>query len=132
VAVSGGLPAGRFGGRTVGYAVTGLTRDIGYLQRLAVDPDTEGRGIGRILVLDGLRWARDNGAEQAVVNTQVGNARALALYESLGFRRLPEGLSVLGRTLDPPGGDTSDGPAAGAPGARAPDAGRSSRDSRSG
>jgi ribosomal protein S18 acetylase RimI-like enzyme len=30
-----------------------------------------------------------------VVNTQWGNDAALALYERLGFRRLPQGLAVL-------------------------------------
>jgi len=33
------------------------------------------------------------------VNTQLDNDAALALYESSGFRRLPVGLCVLGRTL---------------------------------
>jgi hypothetical protein len=33
------------------------------------------------------------------VNTQWDNEVALALYQSCGFRRLPVGLSVLGRTL---------------------------------
>jgi ribosomal protein S18 acetylase RimI-like enzyme len=31
------------------------------------------------------------------VNTEPGNVAALALYESLGFQRLPERLSVLER-----------------------------------
>jgi ribosomal protein S18 acetylase RimI-like enzyme len=88
-------------GRIVGYAVTGLTRSMGYLQRLAVDPDVEGRGVGRALVADGLRWLRDRGAVQAVVNTQVDNSRALGLYQSIGFVLLPSGLTVLGRSLDP-------------------------------
>jgi ribosomal protein S18 acetylase RimI-like enzyme len=77
----------------------GLTADMGYLQRLAVDPDVEGKGIGRTLVLDGLRWVKENGAMQAVVNTQVENDRALSLYRSVGFQLLPSGLSVLGRSL---------------------------------
>jgi ribosomal protein S18 acetylase RimI-like enzyme len=83
----------------VGYAVTGMTGDMGYLQRLAVDPDDAGRGIGRALVLDGLGWLRARGAVQALVNTQVDNERALGLYRSVGFRLLPTGLHVLGRAL---------------------------------
>ena len=39
------------------------------------------------------------GARRAVVNTQEGNAAALALYEALGFRPEPAGLDVLGAPL---------------------------------
>jgi ribosomal protein S18 acetylase RimI-like enzyme len=82
-----------------GYAVSGLAGRQGYLQRLAVDPTTWGQGQGRALVLDGLHWMRRRGARRAVVNTQVGNDRALALYEALGFQLQPTGLAVLARRL---------------------------------
>ena len=82
-------------GAVVGYAITGRAGRRGYLQRLAVDPDHGGRGIGAALVVDGLRWLKRWRVEQAVVNTQLDNERALGLYERLGFRRQPLGLSVL-------------------------------------
>lgn len=82
-------------GRIVGYAISGRSGRNGYLQRLAVDPAEQGRGIGRWLVVDGLRWLARWRAEQCVVNTQWGNEVALALYERVGFRRLPQGLAVL-------------------------------------
>jgi len=78
-----------------GYAVTGRAGRRGFLQRLAVDPDLQGRGLGRALVLDGLGWLRRRGADRVVVNTQEANGRALALYEQLGFRRQHAGLAVL-------------------------------------
>jgi ribosomal protein S18 acetylase RimI-like enzyme len=84
----------------VGYAVTGRAGRRGFLQRLAVQPDHQRGGLGRALVLDGLRWLRRWRAERAVVNTQLENDAALALYENLGFRREPSGLSVLGAGLD--------------------------------
>ena len=86
-------------GQVVGYAVTGLAGSRGYIQRLAVQPDHEGRGLGSALVIDGLRWLQRRRAQQAVVNTQSGNTRALALYERLGFRLEPSGLLVLARPL---------------------------------
>lgn len=82
-----------------GYAVCGRAGRRGFLQRLAVDPDFEGHGLGRALVLDGLGWLRRRGAERVVVNTQEANQRALELYERLGFRRQPGGLAVLHKTL---------------------------------
>lgn len=80
-----------------GYAITGVAGTWGYVQRLAVDPGARGRGIGRALVADGLRWASRHGAHTACVNTTVPNAPARALYESLGFVALPEGLRVVER-----------------------------------
>jgi GNAT superfamily N-acetyltransferase len=97
-------PVARFrvateGRRVVGYAVTGLAGDHGYLQRLAVDPDQQGRGVARALVTDSIRWLARRRVAHAVVNTQVDNERALDLYERMGFRRQPHGLVVLGRSL---------------------------------
>jgi ribosomal protein S18 acetylase RimI-like enzyme len=87
------------GGRVSGYAVTGRAGQQGYLQRLAVHPEARKCGIGRTLVVDALSWLRRRASRRALVNTQFDNAAALALYESCGFRRLPVGLSVLGRSL---------------------------------
>jgi GNAT superfamily N-acetyltransferase len=82
-------------GRIVGYTVTGRAGRRGYVQRVAVHPAQSGRGFGRALVIDGLQWLRSRKAEQAVVNTQAGNERALDLYQRLGFRLQPSGLLVL-------------------------------------
>jgi len=82
-------------GRVLGYAVTGRAGDRGFLQRLAVTPTEEGRGLGAALALDGLRWLQRRGVVHTVVNTQERNTRALALYERLGFHREPGGLAVL-------------------------------------
>lgn len=83
-----------------GYAVTGRAARRGFVQRLAVRPDQRRRGVAQALVLDGLKWLRRWRVERAVVNTQMDNAAALALYERLGFRREPMGLRVLTRDLD--------------------------------
>lgn len=101
----GATPSSRFRVATatrhvVGYAVSGRAGHRGYLQRLAVTPSCEGRGIGRALVVDGLRWMKRKGVSRAVVNTQFGNDRALHLYTSLGFRVQPSGLAVLTRRLE--------------------------------
>jgi ribosomal protein S18 acetylase RimI-like enzyme len=84
----------RPGGPVVAYAIWGRAGRRGYLQRLAVEPARQRAGYGAALVVDGLRWLRRRGAVTAVVNTQVGNTTALALYERLGFDR-SGGLVVL-------------------------------------
>ncbi len=90
-------------GRVVGYAISGRSGRNGYLQRLAVDPAEQGRGVGRWLVVDGLRWLARWRADQCVVNTQWGNEAALGLYERIGFHRLPQGLAVLRMGDEQPG-----------------------------
>lgn len=83
----------------VGYAVAGRAAAQGFLQRLAVDPSHQGSGLGSTLVHDALHWMRRRGATIAWVNTQEANARALALYEHLGFRAADHHLTVLARAV---------------------------------
>jgi len=85
--------------RFAGYAICGRSGSRGFVQRLAVLPDFQRRGLGRGLLLDGLNWMRRRGVARAVVNTQLDNAPALSLYLETGFRREPSGLSVLSAGL---------------------------------
>jgi ribosomal protein S18 acetylase RimI-like enzyme len=79
----------------LGYAVTGRSGSQGFLQRLAIDPDHWGEGIGTALTLDGLRWCARRRVAAVFVNTQVTNDAALSLYEHLGFRTTPNDMVVL-------------------------------------
>ena len=83
----------------VGYAICGRANERGFVQRLAVEPSVQRRGIGWDLMVDGLHWLQRRGVTRAVVNTQLGNEPALDLYERLGFRRQAVGLSVLASGL---------------------------------
>jgi [ribosomal protein S18]-alanine N-acetyltransferase len=89
--------AGR--GGLVGYAICGRAGTMAYLQRLAVHPAAQGRGVGTALVADALAWARRRGAVRVLVNTQEHNGPALRLYERVGFVREEHGLAVLARDL---------------------------------
>jgi len=82
-----------------GFAISGAAADQGYLQRLAVDPTVQGRGLGTALVVDGLRWLRRRKVDTALVNTQVANEGAFALYRRLGFVPEIDGLAVLTRLV---------------------------------
>lgn len=90
------------GGEVVAYAVCGRTAARGYVQRLAVHPDHEGRGYGRALLHDGLHWLSRWGARDALVNTQEGNTRSRDLYVRAGFQMQPSGLAVLRLDFEPP------------------------------
>ncbi len=86
-------------GRPVGYAITGRAGRHGFLQRLAVEPGSQGGGHGSSLVADSLRWLRRWRVQTVLVNTEVTNDVALRLYERNGFRLLAEHLVVLEREL---------------------------------
>ena len=62
-------------------------------------PEAQGHGLGKRLLLDGLHWLRALHAHRIVVNTQMGNDAALGLYQQVGFREDPAGLSVLSAPL---------------------------------
>jgi ribosomal protein S18 acetylase RimI-like enzyme len=82
-----------------GFAIAGVTATAGYLQRLAVDPDHGGQGLGRHLLRAAMSWSRVTGARSMLLNTQPENERATLLYRSEGFVVLPERLSVLMTTF---------------------------------
>jgi ribosomal-protein-alanine N-acetyltransferase len=82
-------------GQVVGYAIAGHAGSPSFLQRLAVHPDMQGQGIGGHLVSDAVEWAMGRRALNMMVNTQVSNQGATALYERLGFVLDPDQLNVL-------------------------------------
>jgi ribosomal protein S18 acetylase RimI-like enzyme len=87
----------RPGGGLAGFAITGLGGPLAYLQRVAVDPAWQGRGIGRSLVRHSAAWAKSQGASALLLNTPDGNGSAAALYASEGFRTVTRDLAVLAR-----------------------------------
>ena len=89
-------------GAILGYAICGRSGTRGYVQRLAVDPEVQGRGLGSGLLLDGLHWLKRWRCVEALVNTQISNERAVELYERHGFRRRTDGLAVFRRDLTTP------------------------------
>jgi ribosomal-protein-alanine N-acetyltransferase len=87
------------GARIVGYA-TAVVRDTGgHINRIAVDPGEQGRGIGRALLSDMLAELELRGAMRTTLNTQRSNPISQRLYRSMGFRPLGPPLRVYHRPL---------------------------------
>jgi ribosomal-protein-alanine N-acetyltransferase len=82
-------------GCAAAFAIVGFGNAISYLQRVAVHPDWQGEGMGRSLVRVAARKARSAGASVMLLNTQLDNLPAIALYEIEGYVRLPEPLSLM-------------------------------------
>jgi [ribosomal protein S18]-alanine N-acetyltransferase len=86
-------------GRMIAFSISGRAGAWGYVQRLAVEPDAQRRGLARLLVDDALRWMHRRRVTHVLVNTAIDNVAALELYREFGFRTRPDGLAVLERHL---------------------------------
>ncbi|MHB2169400.1 GNAT family N-acetyltransferase [Alsobacter sp. R-9] len=72
----------------VAYGMAVLERGMVGLYDIAVPAAARGKGHGRRVVETLLAWGRRRGAMQAYLQVTTGNATALGLYRSLGFREL--------------------------------------------
>jgi len=73
--------------KVVGYCWTRELGSKGEIWMLGVDPAWQGRGVGRALLLQGIHHLRRRGFRHIRLTVDAENARALALYRSVGFRR---------------------------------------------
>lgn len=76
--------------RIIGYQISTMSPYGAHLARLAVLPQYQHQGLGKIMVIDLLKFYRDKGIMKVTVNTQSNNQASLALYQHLGFRLTPE------------------------------------------
>lgn len=72
--------------RVAGYSILMLAPPDADLANLAVAPWARGRGLGRALLEHAIDEARALGVEHVYLEVRPSNARALALYEGVGFR----------------------------------------------
>jgi GNAT superfamily N-acetyltransferase len=70
------------------------------LAKLAVSPDAQGRGIGRLLCNRVLQFSREAGATEVELTSNSALIPAITLYESLGFRHAPLPADIRYATAD--------------------------------
>ncbi len=75
----------RVAGWAVGLIRQHRTRRSGRIYTLAIDPDCQGRGIGRLLADHLLRTFKRLKVRHVYLEVRTSNHRAIALYEKLGF-----------------------------------------------
>lgn len=93
-------------GELVGYMSLLLEREAATIARLAVDRGWQGQGIGRSLLVAGLRIAQQAGYDRAILNTQATNQRSQQLYRSVGFSPTYQSFAVF--ALDVSGSAATD------------------------
>ena len=71
-----------------------LGREEGWIDSLGVLREHRGRGVGRALLLEGMRHLRQRGCTHLMLGVDTENPwGALGLYESVGFRRWRVGVA---------------------------------------
>jgi ribosomal-protein-alanine N-acetyltransferase len=75
-------------GELIGYAVTSLAVKEYHVLNLTVRPESQGRGYGRFLLRELIRWAQQQGAQNAFLEVRPSNQAALNLYLSEGFNEV--------------------------------------------
>ncbi|WP_280474841.1 mycothiol synthase [Nocardia asiatica] len=58
---------------------------LGEVYVVGIDPAAQGRGLGRLLTLAGLRHLRDRGLSEVLLYTEADNVAAVRTYTRLGF-----------------------------------------------
>jgi len=81
--------AGVLDDEVVSYVGITHFRGWGHLDRIAIRPDVQSRGLGRESLHYAVGRMVERGARRVGLSTQGKNARSRRLYESVGFRETP-------------------------------------------
>lgn len=84
-------------GKVVGTTMAGWDGHRGWLYAVAVDPNLQRSGVGRVLIEHAMEALRDRGCTKVNLQIREGNEEVAAFYESLGFETEPR--TSMGREL---------------------------------
>jgi mycothiol synthase len=77
-------------GRMLGFHWTKRhSPGLGEVYVVAIDPEAQGRGLGRALTLAGLHHLASRGLDEVLLYVESDNAPAVAVYSRLGFTHAP-------------------------------------------
>jgi len=77
----------KIGDKVVGvYVLTKINTATTELKNIAVDEKFQGKGIGKMLVLDAIKKAKEAGFKRIEVGTGNSSFSQLAIYQKCGFR----------------------------------------------
>lgn len=89
-------------GQPVGYVSVTVAGRYGHIDRLAIDPSTQGTGKGSELLREALAYLNRRGCRRSGLSTQETNHRSRRLYERYGFRAHRDPQPLWGITLRTP------------------------------
>ena len=62
-------------------------KNAGGFRLLAVSPEAQGNGIGKLLTLECIKQAKDSNLNQVIIHTTKSMEVAWKMYENIGFKR---------------------------------------------
>jgi mycothiol synthase len=74
--------------------------DLGEVYVVAIAPEAQGRGLGRVLTLAGLHHLAGRGVAEVLLYVESDNDPAVALYSRLGFGHAAHDTHVMYRRRD--------------------------------
>ena len=75
------------GDQIVGFHKINLYEFGGFVNGVGIHPDYRRRGLGRLLMTSSIVRAAENGMKDLILEVDIDNHRAIALYEQLGFKK---------------------------------------------
>lgn len=91
IAPGGAIFFARAGTRIIGtIALLSDSPGVYELAKMAVTPEWQGRGVGRLLVLAAIGFHRERGGTKLFLETNSAMLPAMALYRRMGFVRQPD------------------------------------------
>lgn len=87
-------------GRLVGYETHTTRNTHGHLDRIGIDPELQGQGLGEELLRHAIRRIGELGGRDIGLSTQRANRRAQRLYEKYRFRDSGRSQRFYGRVLE--------------------------------
>ncbi|HKZ94050.1 MAG TPA: GNAT family N-acetyltransferase [Candidatus Bathyarchaeia archaeon] len=96
-----GWIAASLNGEYVGFTIAVQQGTDGLIAEVGVAPQFRRSGIGTYLTLKGLERLKERGFKQASLGVDVENTAAIALYDKLGFEKLPFEVYELEKAITP-------------------------------
>lgn len=78
------------------YPTEGLPKKTCELVKLYLDASARGTGLGKLLLLKAMDWAKAYGYEQVYLESMPELAKAVSLYEQVDFKRINHALGNSG------------------------------------
>ena len=78
------------------FPTQGLPDNTCELVKLYLDAGARGTGLGKKLLLKAMEWAKDNGYDQVYLESMPELAKAVSIYENVGFSRINQPLGNSG------------------------------------
>ena len=83
------------GEQVVGFMKINIYSIGGFVNGVGIHPDFRRRGLARLLMTSSLVRAAENGMKDLILEVDIENRRAIALYEQLGFKQTKGSISHL-------------------------------------